>query len=152
MRPYHRPFISCLSVCLILLATACGAPDTDGEAPASPLSDVGAGNAEIPRGFPENFPLPDEFEVEQATFTEGDAFTQANYLVRGTSPMSVSGLTEFYLGRLREAGYDVQGEAPAAGAANAVLTFRNEAIENGSVQLRTAGETTNVLISLPLRD
>lgn len=66
--------------------------------------------------------------------------------------MSVSGLTEFYLGRLREAGYDVQGEAPAPGAANAVLTFRNEAIENGSVQLRTASETTNVLISLPLRD
>ncbi len=148
---HRRPLTSGLFVCLLMM-TACGAPETGGQAPASPPPAEGGGAAGLPSGFPEDFPLPPEFQITEAAFTEGDAYTQANYLVRGASLLSVSEIAAFYYDRLPAAGYDIHGPEPSPGAPNAVVPLGNEAIQDGSVQLSAGGETTNVLISLPLRD
>ena len=48
----------------------------------------------------------------EGRFTKGDAMTQANFLVRGTSSTGVSELATFYHTRLPESGYAVQGQSP----------------------------------------
>lgn len=126
-----------------------------GTAPATMGADAneGSGAARLPDNFPSEFPLPPNLEITQGTFTEGSATTQGNYLVRGTSEMSVEEIANFYHERLPEAGYDIQQSQPvAAGATSALVYFHGDRFKDASVQLSSSGEATDVTISLPLRN
>ncbi len=135
---------------LCLSTVACGAPETSEQAAGTPAA--AERSTELPANFPEGFPLPPDFRITEAQFTEGDAMTQANFLVRGTSERNASDVAAFYRTRLPEAGYSVQGQAPPPGAADPVIAFSGDSVQNGSVQLSTEGDLTSVMISLPLRD
>lgn len=111
-----------------------------------------SGSAALPDSFPEDFPMPEGLTITDGTFTEASQTTQANYLVRATSSQSVAELASFYHQKLVEAGYSVQGQPPPAEAQSAVLPFSNDSYRDASVQLSRAGEITNVIISLPVRD
>jgi hypothetical protein len=108
--------------------------------------------AELPANFPENFPFVDDFVITEGRFVEGDAMTQANFLVRGTSAMSVLEIARFYSEQLPPLGYRVQGEPPNTAVDNALVYFQSDDYRDCSVQISSAGERTNILISLPLRD
>lgn len=150
MHRRSRATLGFLSVILCLATAACGAPETSEEAASTPAASESS--TELPANFPEGFPLPPDFRVTQAQFTEGDAMTQANFLVRGTSETSAADVAAFYRTRLPEAGYRVQGQAPPVGAADPVIAFSGDSVQNGSVQISTEGGLTSVMISLPLRD
>lgn len=135
---------------LCLSTAACGAPETSDQVASTPATTESS--TELPANFPEGFPLPPDFRITQAQFTEGDAMTQANFLVRGTSAQRASEVASFYRTRLPEAGYRVQGQAPPPGTADPVVAFSGDSVQNGSVQLRTEEDLTSVVISLPLRD
>lgn len=145
-----RTTLGVLLSILCLSTAACDASETSEQATTPPAAT--ASSTELPANFPEGFPLPPDFRITEAQFTEGDAMTQANFLVRGTSEQSASDVAAFYRTRLPEAGYSVQGQAPPAGAADPVIAFSGDSIQNGSVQLSTEGGLTNIMISLPLRD
>lgn len=149
-------------VVLIFLVAACGtpaeqptlrsdAPEVQDQAGAPAAPEGGA--ARLPEDFPEDFPLPSEFTVTEGQFTTGDATTQANFLVRGTSPTGVVEIANFYRERLPEAGYElIHAPAPDPGAMSAAIYFESEKFRDASVQLTRNGGPTSVLISLPLRD
>ena len=79
--------------------------------------------------------------------------TQANFLVRGTSPATVNEVWGFFNDRLPEAGYEIERfRALDAGANNAKVYFHDERFRDATVQLARSGDTTVVLINLPMRD
>lgn len=138
------------------LSAGCGSGDgtsTEDDAAAQPGASAAASGAALPDNFPAEFPLPPNLQVTQGTFTEGSSTTQANFLVRGTSAMSVEEIASFYRARLPEAGYDVQQAQPvSAGATSALIYFHGDRFKDASVQLTSSDGATDVLISLPLRD
>jgi len=141
-----------VSAALLAVIAACGAPDTGDETSRDmPAADEQSG-AQLPQGFPEDFPLLSDFSVTDGQFTEGNAMTQANFLVRGTSAMSVVEIATFYHERLPDAGFTVQGEPPSTEVANALVYFQSDEFQDCSVQLSTTEQGTSILISLPLRD
>lgn len=150
MHGCSRTTLRVLFTALCLSSAACGAPETDEQAASTPSTSESS--TELPANFPKDFPFPPDFRITEAQFTQGDAMTQANFLVRGTSEQDASEVATFYRSRLPEAGYRVQGQAPPAGAADPVIAFSGDSVQNGSVQLGTTGNLTSVLISLPLRD
>ena len=150
MHVCSRISLGALLAVLCLSTSACRTPETSEQAASTPATSESS--TELPANFPEGFPLPPDFRITEATFTEGDAMTQANFLVRGTSETSAADVAAFYRSRLPEAGYSVQGQAPPAGAADPVIAFSGDSIQNGSVQIGSAGDLTSVMISLPLRD
>jgi hypothetical protein len=150
MQRCSRTTLGVFFAILCLSTSACGAPESSEEAASTPAASESS--TELPANFPEGFPLPPDFRITQAQFTEGDAMTQANFLVRGTSETSAADVAAFYRTRLPEAGYSVQGQAPPAGAADPVIAFSGDTVQNGSVQISAEGGLTSVMISLPLRD
>lgn len=128
------------------LATSSGDASATSAAPTS-------GEAALPDGFPADFPLPEDLVVTEGKFTAGDAMTQANFLVRGTSPATVNDLWNFFNERLPDAGYEIARFQPLdAGANHALVYFHGDRFRDASVQLARADGATNVLINLPLRD
>lgn len=149
----HQLLSFWFSATLLVMMAACDSPDADKSTAHPDNSSTKQQSAsQFPANFPADFPLPSNFTITEGQFTKGDAMTQANFLVRGTSSMGVSELATFYHTRLPEAGYTVQGQPPPPGRTNALVSFHGKEFRDCSVQLSSAGAKTNILISLPLRD
>lgn len=126
-------------------------PERAEEADAATPPAAAQEQASLPDGFPEQFPLPPDFEVTEGRFTPGDSMTQGNFLVRGYSASPVAELAEFFEQGLDEAGFELLQAAPVpAGATTALVYFRGREFRDCSVQLGAADEGTSILISLPL--
>lgn len=159
------PGASLVAAVVFVLATAGCNPQTDmtGTAATDPdrtstQSDPSGATTEpdsvrLPDGFPADFPLPPEFTITQGQFTEGSHATQANFLVRGASPASVTEIATFYHDQLPKAGYQLQQVQPIEPEmATALVYFHGDKFKDGSVQLVDDNGSTSVTISLPLRD
>lgn len=165
MRNEHvmRPVRGIAATLAISLMAGCG--PSEGPVAASPQPEMseqadeaappGAAQAQasLPDGFPEQFPLPPDFEVTEGRFTPSDSMTQGNFLVRGNSATPVAELAAFFKQSLADAGFELLQAAPvSAGANSALVYFRGKEFRDCSVQLRATGAGTNIIISLPLDD
>lgn len=157
---FRRSALSALAIVALFLV-ACGAPESvsvsqepgTGDQPTEAPEVSDTASAQLPADFPSDFPLPSDLTITDGQFTPGDAMTQANFVVRGSSPSSVEDIADFYLEKLPEAGYElIQAQPPSPGASHALVYFQGENYRDASVQLNGEAGTTNILISLPLRD
>ncbi len=93
------------------------------------------GSGELPEDFPEDFPLPDDFQV---TFSgSGSDVGEGDYgaYVTGTTEESVNDLKDFYDSELPDAGYDVQGSASSdfQGTEGASISFEGNGISGAVI-------------------
>lgn len=108
--------------------------------------------AQLPDQFPADFPLPEDLVITEGRYTEGDAYTQPNFFVRGTSTLSATELVAFYRERLPGLGFTVVHESAAPDGSSGLIYFQNDEYSDASVQGHRNAGTTNVVISLPIRD
>ncbi len=119
--------------------------------PGSAIGNAAQGTAQLPSNFPQAFPMLDDFTITTGTFTPGDAMTQPNFLVQGTSPSSIADIAGFYNDRLPKAGYEVQPSQPVTPEMKSALVyFRGNGFKDASVQVSDQDGQSHVLISLPL--
>ena len=144
--------VSSILAAAVIVGSACSPSAADRNGNPDQMETPAVSDATLPANFPENFPLVPDFAITEARFTEGDAMTQANFLVRGTSAMSVLEIATFYHERLPALGFRVQGDPPTTRSDNALVYFASDDYQDCSVQLTAVGDRTNILISLPLRD
>ncbi len=101
-------------------------PDGDG-------GSIDIGGGEVPDDFPDDIPLPDDFEV--TTSFSGGSGTDNATSVTGSSGDSFDDLVSMYTDGLPDSGYEVTGNSTSTinGAETAVITFEGNGITGGGI-------------------
>jgi hypothetical protein len=165
MRTDHaiKPILGIAAALAFSLLAGCGASDDPGPASPRPESREQANEAasppaareqaSLPDGFPEQFPLPPDFEVTEARFTPSDTWNQGGFLVRGNSATDVAGLEAFFKRGLADAGFEVpNNRVSGMTRGGAMVMFRGHGFKDASIQIDPDTAGANLIISLPLDD
>ncbi len=108
---------------------------------------VSLGGGELPDGFPDDFPLPDDFEQ---TIASGDG---SSFFLSGTSSSSLDDLDDFYADALPDAGYDIDERIEFGSEASKIVSFTFSGDgRTGVVQVSVDVATGTTLVNLTLEE
>jgi hypothetical protein len=103
---------------------------------------VQIGNADVPDGLDERFPLPDDLAVELATETPTDLGFSA------TSSLTLAELADFYSTELPKAGYEISSTQEVEGT---LVVFGFDGLDRAGqivISQSPGGETRTIVVAL----
>jgi hypothetical protein len=122
--------------------------DSDGEEISIEGDDgeqISFGGGDLPDGFPDDIPFPDDFEQAFAS-SDGSGF-----FVSGTSGESVDDLDSFYAEALGDAGYEIDDRTEATSDDTKFVTFSFTGNgSTGTVSLGTDPSTDGTAVSVAI--
>lgn len=88
---------------------------------------------EIPEGFPEDFPLPDEYDIDSATSMTSDS--EANFYVNLLVAQSVKDIYEWYKAELADGGWEITSDVLMSGDGDSGMLGVKKGGTEGTVSL-----------------